>query len=536
MIGKRIFLLCVVFILTGWISAYGAVTSVTENLPGSGIHGHPYNAVPVTEVYPGAPFYDLAALGYVEREFVISGTANTYNSKGIWGSNGRWQVSVANANMPYATRIIVRYPTSSAKFNGTVVFEWLNEITYSSTSPDWADSADFFFREGYAYVGVTAQNLNAGPAFLKWWDPVRYGNLSISTDGLSYDIFTQVAQAVKTYSSTVLGGLTPKKLLACGDSASAIRLTTYVNAIHPLAKIYNGFLIHGRASTEAPIGNGIISLAPNTQIRTDNTTPVIQFQAEGDLYELLFSYGRQPDNNYLRTWELAGGAHIDLHEGIYEVTVAYRDLSSLSNEAFMKIPVCDFGVPSQFGGGVANSLPNYRLERAAWAALNKWVNTGTRPPSAPQIQTNPLLFNAIIYDQYGNAKGGLRLPEMDVPIKTYTTWNTSTEALTILGDSLSNINASTMASDLWNIYQAVTNPHWEVNTTTMAERELGICILEGFDTPFSAATLKKLYSSPSDYVTKYTAAAKKLLNAGFLTQVDYDEAIAEANANSVLIP
>ena len=350
---------------------------------------------------------------------------------------------------------------------------------------------------------------------------MRYGTLSISTDGLSYDIFTQAAQAVKTYSSTILGGLTPKKLLACGDSASAIRLTTYVNAIHPLAKVYNGFLIHGRASTEAPIGNGIISLSPIAQIRTDNTTPVIQFQAEGDLFELLFSYARQPDNNYLRTWEMAGAAHIDLHEGIYEVTVAYRDLGWVP-------PVCDFGVPSDFGGGLANSLPNYRLENAAFAALNKWVNTGTRPPSAPRIQTNPFFYNAIVYDQYGNAQGGLRLPDIAVPTKTYTTWNTNTEALTSLGESLSNINANTMADALWNIYTAITNPTWVVNDTTMAERELGICILEGFDTPFSAATLKRLYPTHNDYVTKYTAAAKKLLNAGFLTQVDYDEAIAEA--------
>jgi len=529
MIRKRIFVLCVVFILTGWFSAYGAVTSVTENESGSGLYGHPYNAVPVTEVYPGAPVYDLDALGYVEREFILSGTANTYRQKGLWGSNGRWQVSVANANMPYTTRIIVRYPTNPAKFNGTVVFEWLNEITYSSTSPDWAESRDFFFREGYAYVGVTAQNLQAGPEFLKWWDPVRYGTLSISTDGLSYDIFTQAAQAVKTYSSTILGGLTPKKLLACGDSASAIRLTTYVNAIHPLARAYNGFLIHGRASTEAPLDNGIISLAPIAQIRTDNTTPVIQLQSEGDLYELLFSYGRQPDNNYLRTWEMAGAAHIDIHEGIYEVTVAYRDLGWVP-------PVCDFGVPSDFGGGRANSLPNYRIENAAWAALNKWVNTGTRAPSAPRIQTNPFFFNAIVYDQYGNAKGGLRLPDIAVPIKTYTTWNTSTDALTSLGESLGNINASTMASALWDMYQAAVNPTWVVNDTTMAERDLGICILEGFDTPFSTQVLRRLYSSPSDYVTKYTAAAKKLLDAGFLTQVDYDEAIAEAIANSVLIP
>jgi hypothetical protein len=530
---RRIFLLCVVVILTGQLSAYGGVTRVTENLPGSGLAGHPYNAVPTEVVYSGpggsSPVYDLAALGYVEREFIISGTANNYNQAGIWGSDGKWKVSVAQANVPYTTRIIVRYPTSPAKFNGTVVFEWLNEITYSSTSPDWADSNEFFFREGYAYVGVTAQNLNAGTTFLRWWDPLRYGTLSISTDGLSYDIFTQAAQAVKTYSSTILGGLTPQKLLACGDSASAIRLTTYVNAIHPLAKVYNGFLIHGRASTEAPIGNGIISLAPNTQIRTDNTTPVIQLQAEGDLYELLFSYGRQPDNNYLRTWEMAGAAHIDLHEGIYEVTVAYRDLGWVP-------PVCDFGVPSDFGGGRANSLPNYRIEDAAWAALNKWVNTGTRPPSAPQIQTNPFLFNAIVYDQYGNAMGGLRLPDIAVPIKTYTTWNTDTAALKTLALSLSNINATTMANDLWNLYTQVTNPTWVVNDTTMAERALGLCILEGFDTPFSTQVLDRLYSSPTDYVTKYTAAAQKLLNAGFLTQEDYNEAIAEATANSVVIP
>jgi hypothetical protein len=510
--------------LSGPFSAFGAVTSVRENLPGGGTYGHPYNAVPVTAVYPGAPVYDLAALGYVEREFILSGTANSYRQAGFWGVDGRWQVSVAQANVPYTTRIIVRYPTSSAKFNGTVVFEWLNEITYSSTSPDWADSRDFFFREGYAYVGVTAQNLNAGPAFLKWWDPIRYGSLSISTDGLSYDIFTQAAQAVKTYSSTILGGLTPKKLLACGDSASAIRLTTYVNAIHPLARVYNGFLIHGRASTEAPMDTGIISVAPIAHIRTDSTTPVIQLQAEGDLYELLFSYGRQADNSYLRTWEMAGASHIDLHEGIYEVSVAYRDLGWVP-------PVCDYGVPSDFGGGLASSLPNYRIENGAWAALNNWVNTGTPAPSAPPIRTD--FFNNVIRDAYGNAVGGLRLPDIDVPIKTYTTWNASTDALEKLGESGGNINAGSMASLLWNMYLSATNPKWAVNPTTMAERELGLCILEGFDTPFTSSLLKKLYPTSNDYVTKYTVAADKLLAAGFLTEEDYNEAIAEAQSAGV---
>jgi hypothetical protein len=100
-----------------------------------------------------------------------------------------------------------------------------------------------------------------------------------------------------------------------------------------------------------------------------------------------------------------------------------------------------------------------------------------------------------VKDQYGNAKGGIRMAEVEVPDRTY---------------SVMNIGAS--GSTL---------------------RETGLCLMSGYDTPFSAATLKKLYPTHNDYVTKYTAAAKKLLNAGFLLQADYDEAIAAAQAAQV---
>ena len=80
---------------------------------------------------------------------------------------------------------------------------------------------------------------------------------------------------------------------------------------------------------------------------------------------------------------------------------------------------------------------------------------------------------------------------------------------------------------------SMSDPSWSVTPTTMAVRELGLCIMEGFDTPFSTSTLNKLYSSHTDYVKKYTAAAQKLLNAGFLTQVDYNEAVAEAQSAQV---
>ena len=167
--------------------------------------------------------------------------------------------------------------------------------------------------DGYAYVAVTAQT--AGMADLKAWDPVRYGTLGDSNDGQSYDIFTQTAEVIKADSATLLGGLTPK-VIADGDSQSAFRLDTYVNAIQPLTHAFTAFLGVGRAVVAAPIGNGLVALARcPALIRTNNTAPFIQLNTQGDVLELQSGLARQPDNSDLRTWEVAGAAHIDAHEG-----------------------------------------------------------------------------------------------------------------------------------------------------------------------------------------------------------------------------
>jgi hypothetical protein len=44
-----------------------------------GAHGFPGTATPV----------DLAAHGYVEQEFFLSGAATAYQEVGTWGSDGR---------------------------------------------------------------------------------------------------------------------------------------------------------------------------------------------------------------------------------------------------------------------------------------------------------------------------------------------------------------------------------------------------------------------------------------------------------------
>jgi len=69
----------------------------------------------------------------------MAGTSNIYRQNGFWGSNGVWQVSVAQSNVPYTTRLLVRYPADPAKFNGTVVVEWLNDTTGGDQDPVWSE-------------------------------------------------------------------------------------------------------------------------------------------------------------------------------------------------------------------------------------------------------------------------------------------------------------------------------------------------------------------------------------------------------------
>ena len=66
----------------------------------------------------------------------------------------------------------------------------------------------------------------------------------------------------------MLGGLTPRHIVAIGESQSANRLSTYVNSINALANVYDGFLL-------------LSSL--NQKIRTDMNVPVWKISTEFDV-------------------------------------------------------------------------------------------------------------------------------------------------------------------------------------------------------------------------------------------------------------
>src|SRR4029077_18248408 len=194
-----------------------------------------------------ASVMDLATQGYVEEEYFLQGAGRTYDIPRDQMSNG----TPADATHPFKTRIVVRRTTSAARFNGTVVVEWTNVSEGFDNEVEWFHSAEHLVRAGYAWVGVSAQNV--GVSTLKQRNAERYRLLDVTDggtvmgDGLSYDIFAAAGAAVRGKGGlNVMGGLKAERLIASGHSQSAGRLATYFNTVHPLTPaVYDAVLLHG---------------------------------------------------------------------------------------------------------------------------------------------------------------------------------------------------------------------------------------------------------------------------------------------------
>ncbi len=198
-------------------------------------------------------------------------------------------------------RVVVYRPIDPKKFNGTVLVEWLNVSGQVDADPDWTQTHNELIRDGFAWVGVSAQAVGLNqlkcsatappsPPCPAPGDPGRYGTLSHPGDSYSYDIFSQAGQAIRDNSAKILGGLTPKTLLAAGESQSAARMVTYIDAVQPLAHVYDGFLVHSRGAAGAALSQSPLTSvpAPNpTLIRTDLDVPVFVFQTEFDVVRCL---------------------------------------------------------------------------------------------------------------------------------------------------------------------------------------------------------------------------------------------------------
>jgi hypothetical protein len=325
---------------------------------------------------------DLSARGYVEEEFRAVGTARS--------CAGHPDAPYA----PYATRVAVRRPARGG--SGTLVVEWLNVSGGQDATPDWNYLAEEIVRRGHTWAGVSAQynGVHGGapavesglePRGLTTLDPARYGDLAHPGDAYCLDIYTQVARGVAADLGT-------ECVLAVGASQSAMALTAYVDQVreHP----FHGFLLHSRSSS------GLPSCQPGRGARLDDVVdhgpllfhdlavPVIVLQTETDLFGPLWSVlARQPDDERLRTWEVAGTAHADKFQiGRHEPFLACLEPVNRGQQVY--------------------------VVRAALRWLEAWARGGPAAPSAPLLEVEG---DRLVLDEHGVARGGVRTPVVDAP-------------------------------------------------------------------------------------------------------------------------
>ena len=399
--------------------------------------------------------------------------------------DGRWSFEPADT-ASYRTRVLVRRPASSADFSGTVVVEWLNVSAGLDANPEYTYLEEELTRQGHVWVGVSAQliGVEGGPVLvtapgaaglagkgLKVLDPERYGSLAHPGDGYSFDIFTQVARAIVA-GGPAMGGLDTQRVIAAGESQSALALTTYYDGVQPLTGAFDGFLIHSRASVALPlVGPGeYADLAgsingSSVRLRTDLDVPVLDLQTEGDVTGVLQSAeARQPDDDHFRLWEVAGTAHADAYQ-----------LGSLADVISCDVPI--------------NDGPLHVVAKAAFRGLDEWVRTGAAPAEAPRIELTAGDGPEIRRDVDGIALGGVRTPPVDVPV--------------------------------------------EVLSGAPGPDPTLLCLLLGSTTPLPDDRLAELYPSRADYERRYEAAADEVIAAGFVLEDDRDALLAFADPSRI---
>jgi hypothetical protein len=80
--------------------------------------------------------YDLEALGYVEREFLLEGQASSFALLGERTADGLWRARPAD-DASFVTRLVTRRPIDAGRFSGSVMVEWNNVSGGVDASPDW---------------------------------------------------------------------------------------------------------------------------------------------------------------------------------------------------------------------------------------------------------------------------------------------------------------------------------------------------------------------------------------------------------------
>lgn len=447
---------------------------------------------------------DLAEYGYTEEEYLLSGMARVFD----WNTQGVRTL----ASGPYTTRILVRRPIDGRRASGTVIVEPMNPSVDVDLPIMWAESYGHFMRAGDIWVGVTIKPNTI--AALRAFDPVRYAKVAMPNPrqgsgcaagqinpwsqpttpadetGLAWDILSQLGAALKSEGSSNPLAHAASRLYMTGQSQTAGYARLYASVFSRLEAgpnnkpLYDGYLYSGSPPWQVPI-NQCWQEPPDGDPRLITAAagvPVIELFTQGDLQTNAGS--RRSDSDTLpdlfRRYEVAGAAHVDPWEDLsfaapQDAARAHGRLED--NEAELCSP----------RGVTPSDFPNRYVFNAAWMNLDAWVRLGRVPPRASPLtlvsSPNPLPPDqAFEVDEFGNAKGGVRTPYVDVPTARWV--------------------------------GAKSGPF--------------ICLFHGYKVPFDGARLRQLYGTQEGYVTSVKTSVKSLVTQRWLTPTDGGRIVEDA--------
>jgi hypothetical protein len=396
-------------------------------------------ALPTTEYLPvtggsiaerSVPFLTqaetLSSFGYVEDEYVFSGTANVYDY--VDNASQSPMVEVVTPDLPYATRVIVRRPANAASFNGTVYLDILNATRKFDSDITWHYSSRMIMREGAIYVGLTSKPVTVN--FLRdlfGRDPhiprnySRYANLHMIDPGQVWDMLSQAAALLKTDSDAgnPLAGFGVERVILTGYSQSAGYVKTYVNSFHADAILADGRYAfdgyfegagsfaakHPNPPTPASSDEFLPRGDPRNVTLLPVPAPAFRFQTETEVvgvFNSSFTRQTEMDDPLIRTYEMAGGAHVDARQAEFEEAQNQEELGLVS-----QFPLC--ATPS--------NLPVEYMHSALLSRLDDWIETGRAPPDSRLL---PVMLGDdgrlhVESDADGNPLGGARMPQLAVP-------------------------------------------------------------------------------------------------------------------------
>ncbi|MGP4033376.1 alpha/beta hydrolase domain-containing protein [Pseudarthrobacter sp. 1C304] len=445
---------------------------------------------------------DLSKLGYVEEEYLVSGTSNVYT----WPAAGPAQIRTPDA--PYTTRVLVRKPAKGQKFSGNVVVEMLNPSNLFDLNIGWAMAHEQITANGDAWVGITAKPIAVQA--LKNFDAERYASLSFANplaltdprncatvaadssrtteNGLIWDIYSQVGAWLKSDD--------PTNPLRYGSPATRVEhaygfgysqtggfLVNYINGVHPLVvesdgePIYDAYIVAvaGGAFAGAYPMNQCEPSPPATDVRRqfkDVGVPIMRIMSQSDY--LLGIGSRRADSDapgdQYRHYEMAGAGHATPDELIFSASSG--DIIA----AGRAVP------PASCNEGPRSRFPSSIFFNAALRNLDLWVREGIAPPRAEPILVRD---GAPVLDEFGNVQGGLRSPFLDAPTSTW--YGTATGA--------------------------------------------SFCFIAGYERPLPQAVIDGLYGDHGDYVKAVKGSVRELEDQAFLTGYDARQLLKE-NAQS----